>query len=98
MVILGSKRCRGRGGGGSVYGDFAPPCTRSCEGLGPKAPKNTLFRGLSTPPTPRHPPLSPGENHPSSGVLLCRGPPRHREEPEVGWCGVVRSVQKCETR
>ena len=69
-----------------MYGDFAPPCTRSCEGLGPKAPKNTLFRGLSTPPTPRAGAPFPGGKPPILRSTRVSGyPPRHREER--GWGG-----------
>ena len=84
----------GREGGVPGHPPGAPPCTRSCEGLGPKAPKNTLFRGLSTPPTPRAGAPFPGGKPPILRSTSVPGdPPRHREESGVVWCGVVRSVK-----
>src|SRR5947208_5470271 len=56
----------GREGGVPGHPPGAPPCTRSCERLGSKAPKNTLFRGLSTPPGPPPPPRPPPPNNPPS--------------------------------
>ena len=54
----------GREGGVPGHPPGAPPCTRSCERLGSKAPKNTLFRGLSTPPGPPPPGIPGGEKPP----------------------------------
>src|SRR5436305_9370581 len=94
ITLFTPKWCRGRGGrGGWGGGILAPPCTRSCEGLGPKAPKNTLFRRLSSPPGPPSRGGLPGDPGPPDPLCQGRDPPRHREEWGWGGCGVCRSVK-----